>query len=715
MKRFCTFFLILIALSCWISVVDAQVVNIADPNLAIVVRDALELSPNATITRQEMQKLTRLWAVPWKINELTGQYNSIGSISGLEHASNLEALYLEGNELNDLRPLARLTQLKSLSINVKKISDLGRHVDLTQLEELHISGWFNRSRHKIPDLHLLSNLTQLTRLSVWSAQVSDLGFLKGLTQLIELGLSGNQVSDLRLLSGLTQLESLYLWGNQISDLKPLSGLTNLTWLSLGYNQIRDVSPLAKLTNLEYLWLKDNQIQNFSALANLPNLRQVDFNIPPIISVRRDDGSSELPSVGQTLKYRVVIQNAWNVIGFNLSYIIPHKLVSVKSVAWFDNIAHNSRNNNRSGTLTASGLPTKRSLHNVAIFTFNATGAGEGHLEVGGKVTTTHGTVNLTTRFPLTIFPGDTSRPTTDVVVTLDPVPSGGSAVRIPDRQLAAAVRKALGLGANARITRQAMQGLTRLDARESQIRNLTGLEHATQLTGLFLYHNQIRDVSPLTGLTQLKELGLDANQISNMRPISGLTQLELLHIGGNQINNGGVRLLTKLKQLKWLALQGNKISNITPLAKLTKLEGLWIGHNKIRDVSPLAGLVNLNTLHLNGNPIQDFSPLASLTNLSDVDFSSSEVGIGFTTAGPKIEGPWLWMIVLDGSKRRQSRCGVRERLSRSGFQRLRDRSNKLLRMAQLLGTGLKTENGRWVDSHRQVVIISRRPCTLSVW
>ena len=650
MKRFCTFFLILIALGCWISVADAQVVNIPDPNLVVVVRDALELSPNAAITREAMQRLTTLRASPWNVDELTGQYKRIGSISGLEHASNLEALYLEGNELNDLRPLARLTQLKALSINVKKISDLSRHVDLTQLEDLQLSGWFNRSRHKIPDLHLLSNLTQLTRLSVWSAQVKDLGFLKGLTQLRSLSLSSNQISDLRPLEGLTQLSELYLWNNQISDLKPLAGLTNLTWLSLGNNQIRDVSPLAKLTNLEYLWLKGNQIQNTAVLANLPNLRQVDFNIPPIISVRRDDGSSELPSVGQTLKYRVVIQNAWNVIGFNLSYIIPHKLVSVRSVGWFDNVEHTSRNKNRSGSLTASGLPTRRSLHNVAIFTFNATGAGEGHLEVGGKVTTTHGTVNLNTQFPLTIFPGDTSRPTTDVVVTLDPVPSGGSAVRIPDRQLAAAVRKALGLGANARITRQAMQGLTRLDARESQIKNLTGLEHATQLTGLFLYHNQIRDVSPLTGLTQLKELGLDGNQISNIHPLSGLTQLELLHIGGNQINNSGVRIFTKLKQLKGLSLSGNKISNIRPLAKLTKLEALWLSHNKIRDVSPLAGLLNLKTLHLDGNPIQDFSPLASLTNLSDVDFSSSEAGIGFTTAGPKIEGPWLWMIVSTGRK-----------------------------------------------------------------
>ena len=242
-------------------------------------------------------------------------------------------------------------------------------------------------------------------------------------------------------------------------------------------------------------------------------------------------------------------------------------------------------------------------------------------------------------------------------------------VRMPDANLAAAVRNTLDLGPNARITKQAMQSLTVLIAGESEISDLTGLEHATQLTGLHLYDNQIRNVSPLAELTKLKELSLSGNQISNIRPLSGLTQLELLHLSANKINNAGVRLLTPLKQLRELALAWNQIGNITPLAKLTKLEGLWLNHNKIRDVSPLAKLVNLQALYLAENPIQDFSPLTSLTNLTDVDFLLSEaepiIEVGeepveeaveeaveepFPSAGPKIEGPWLWMIIPTGQK-----------------------------------------------------------------
>ena len=198
-------------------------------------------------------------------------------------------------------------------------------------------------------------------------------------------------------------------------------------------------------------------------------------------------------------------------------------------------------------------------------------------------------------------------------------------VSIPDRNLAAAVRKALGLGANATITDQTMKTLTRLDARESQIKNLTGLEHATQLTNLELYKNQIRNVSPLTGLTQLRRLGLDENKINDIRPLSGLTHLEGLYIGGNQINNSGVELLTKFKQLKWLSLYSNQISDIKPLANLTKLEGLWLTHNQIRDVSPLAGLANLRTLHIENNSIRDISPLAELTKLEDLKLGENPI------------------------------------------------------------------------------------------
>ena len=245
-------------------------------------------------------------------------------------------------------------------------------------------------------------------------------------------------------------------------------------------------------------------------------------------------------------------------------------------------------------------------------------------------------------------------------------------VRIPDANLAAQLRKALGLAPTALITKQAMAQLTTLDASRDRkeeldfpISDLTGLEHATQLEELALWqHQEIRDISPLAGLTQLKKLTLGRNVISDISPLAELTQLRELHLGNNQISDisplagltqlwnlvlyrnqirdisplAGLKQLsvlhlaenqirdisplaglTELRDLGFLGLGDNQISDISPLSGLTELEALDLVNNRIIDVTPLAGLVNLEKLALAGNPIRDASPLANLTRLVEVD------------------------------------------------------------------------------------------------
>ena len=161
-------------------------------------------------------------------------------------------------------------------------------------------------------------------------------------------------------------------------------------------------------------------------------------------------------------------------------------------------------------------------------------------------------------------------------------------VDIPDPRLAAALRDTLSLDQNAPITQLSMQGITGLTIPNSEIKDLTGLEHATKLVRLSLWENQIKDVTPLANLTQLQELHLQANQIIDITAFAGLTQLRHLHLWGNQIRD------------------------IRALTRLTKLESLWLENNQIRNVSSLAGLVNLQELKLEGNPIDNKKPLLEL-------------------------------------------------------------------------------------------------------
>ena len=87
-------------------------------------------------------------------------------------------------------------------------------------------------------------------------------------------------------------------------------------------------------------------------------------------------------------------------------------------------------------------------------------------------------------------------------------------VDIPDANLRARIEVLLSKNAGDAITVADMQTLTLLSAVNADIRDLTGLEHATNLIWLELDYNEISDLTPLIPLTQLGGVYLDNNPLS---------------------------------------------------------------------------------------------------------------------------------------------------------------------------------------------------------
>ncbi len=176
-----------------------------------------------------------------------------------------------------------------------------------------------------------------------------------------------------------------------------------------------------------------------------------------------------------------------------------------------------------------------------------------------------------------------------------PLPVTAQIVNIPDPNLRAAVEKALGKASGATITIADMATLTRLETSEIGIRDLTGLEHATNLTVLNFDLNLVSDLSPLASLTNLIGLYLVGNSTSDLSPLAGLTNL------------------------KDLFLSSNGISNLSPLVGLTQLTRLGLNNNSVSDISPLTELTSLTWMRLVGNNIPDLSPLVANTGLGSGD------------------------------------------------------------------------------------------------
>ena len=207
-------------------------------------------------------------------------------------------------------------------------------------------------------------------------------------------------------------------------------------------------------------------------------------------------------------------------------------------------------------------------------------------------------------------------------------------VEIPDLNLRGALREALSLSSNQPLTQARMRSLTKLSADRIGIRDLTGLEHATNLVFLGLPYNEFSSLEPLMDLTKVETLYIYGNphitditpvrnmvnltrisgdgcQVGSLKPLSKLTKLEVVALGWNR-NIESVEGLENLRQLKTLNVRQSLISDVQPLANLTKLEVLDLSHNRIVDVTPLANLTNLKTLLLDNNLIVDHSPLDGL-------------------------------------------------------------------------------------------------------
>ncbi len=168
---------------------------------------------------------------------------------------------------------------------------------------------------------------------------------------------------------------------------------------------------------------------------------------------------------------------------------------------------------------------------------------------------------------------------------------------IPDPNLDAAVRRKIGLSPNEPLTRRNTLHLKSLVI-DTEVIDFTGLEQASNLTRLSFHGDGI---------------------ISDLSKLSRLTQLTFLQISGN-----------------------NNISDVSPLTELTKLTRLYLSNNNISDVSPLAGLINLEYLKLESNLISDTSSLDGLVEHTIISWGGNP---GFPRGGPKITGPWLWVIV----------------------------------------------------------------------
>lgn len=235
--------------------------------------------------------------------------------------------------------------------------------------------------------------------------------------------------------------------------------------------------------------------------------------------------------------------------------------------------------------------------------------------------------------------------------------TGSAGVSIPDPSLRSAIELALDKQSGATITESDMARLGSLDAPNSNISQLDGLQYAVNLRSLYLQRNRISDASSLTNLARMQVLVLHGNDIPeiDLRRMTDLRFLDLsnndlatldlsgqrtrvgetarasrlyaLWLHGNRLASVDVSGLTALKDRPdgashpnyvSLRLDRNRLTRVTGLSDLPRaVWSLRLEHNRLTSLD-LSGAGHLHYLYLNNNPISSTANLTGLSGLTNL-------------------------------------------------------------------------------------------------
>lgn len=461
-----------------------------------------------------------------------------------------------------------------------------------------------------------SDMVRLTMFLPDNRGITDLTGLEYATNLTTLSLGGNAITDLDPLAGLTNLTWLYLYGNRIVDLGPLAGLTNLTSLTVHGNQIATIPPLDGLTKLEYLQIGNNPLTDISGVAGMSSLKTLIINETQVTDLRPLSGLTSLQGLnlfGGVVSDISPLAGLRNLTSLNLQYNQVSDLGPLAALTGLTslNVSSDHLLNDLTPLARLVNLTDLR-LQETAVMDIRAL-TGLTHLTALDLQYNRLGWKAQCSEIPAI----RANNPGITIWADLNPYDCGIPDVPAPfaDPALKTAVREALGLTRDPNTSD--MVWLNLLWAGERGIISLSGLEYATNLTGLYVGSNAISDLTPLAGLTRLGELDLWGNRIVDLSPLAGLTNLTWMNLSYNQISNTSA--LAGLVNLRSLNLAGNQITAISPMDTMTGLTDLVLQGNPLTDLSGLAGVSHLRRLNLSRTPVTDLGPLSGLTSLESLE------------------------------------------------------------------------------------------------
>ena len=200
----------------------------------------------------------------------------------------------------------------------------------------------------------------------------------------------------------------------------------------------------------------------------------------------------------------------------------------------------------------------------------------------------------------------------DVLVREENMPEG--AIHFNDPCLEMALQE-YDINRDGYIMEEELLKATSLTILDSNIKDLTGLRYAKNVTSLSLFSG-VSDVSEISHLTNLETLNLSSNErLSNISPIYNLKKLKKLDVYSCRLSNlNGIESLNNLEEID---LGYNNLTDISPLFSIQTLKRVDATECNISDLGGIETLTNLELLNLDRNTaVSDIQSLSGLKNLT---------------------------------------------------------------------------------------------------
>lgn len=221
-----------------------------------------------------------------RLTELDLRGNKLKRLDGLDQLTALNALFVDGNELDSL-PMSHekpLPSLKYLSLSDNNLQT----IDLKAVQNLRL---LHADRNRLTGLTGFSRARRLDSLSLREQRIDDaaldLSFLSRAYEVRKLYLSGNLLSSFDPQVDFLNLQLLELANCGLAELPPNLGqlMPNLRVVNLNFNALSDLSPLRYIPRLKRVLAAGNRLASASdavrALAGFPHLQTADLRDNPI--------------------------------------------------------------------------------------------------------------------------------------------------------------------------------------------------------------------------------------------------------------------------------------------------------------------------------------------------------------------------------------------------------------------------------------------------